>query len=97
MKSGGIFNSKVEPCIVIQHTDHPHDYFQVVISFHEQSKRLVLAEIWNYGYSPLFIKSATGKLNGLGGAIFGTKDKWEEESRYYGTIYNLITKVFELH
>ena len=36
IKSGGLLNSKIDPCLVIRNTEHPRDYFAWVLPFKSQ-------------------------------------------------------------
>ena len=94
VKTGGVFGRKA-PCLVIQNTEHTTDYFQIVLTFDDQGK-IVMMKVWNYGRSPLFEQAMKGKMRGLGGAIknsvFGSKDRWQEEQNYYNALYELLDK-----
>lgn len=98
VKFGGLLSSQQNPCLLIQNTKHPYDYFQYCIIFKFQGNTITL-ETWYYGTSQLAQKAATGKLSGLGGmvknAAFGTQDKWKEEQKYYSALNVLIAEVLQ--
>lgn len=93
VKSGGLLSSKIEPCVIIENGNHPNDYFKYVLLLHEQ-RGDILFDVWNYGNSRQFENEMMGKNRGLGGAVrnavFGSKDKWQEESQYYDGVLMLI-------
>ena len=99
VKSGGLFG-KTEPCVIIYNENHENDYFQWVIILHEQRGQIMI-DMWNYGNSRQFKNEMLGKNRGIGGAVrnavFGSKDKWQEESKYYDMVISLICDALNIH
>ncbi|MCL2592139.1 MAG: hypothetical protein FWD82_02120 [Defluviitaleaceae bacterium] len=94
LKSGGLFNSTTENCVVIFNLQHPHDYFKYVLRFKKQGRVLFLTFFY-YGSS-----KNTGNMNrkGILGATIraavGTKQLHQEEYDYYTFLEMAIREAF---
>ena len=90
VKSGGLFNSSVEDCVIITNTEHPMDYFKYCLILQKQGKMAYLRK-WYYGNSTLTRKSAQN--GGRGGFLgFGGVNQaaFDAEYNYYDMLDELI-------
>lgn len=102
IKSGGLFNSSVEKCLILENEVHPTDYFKYCITIRKQG-RLTMVMMNYYGSSRL-----TGKANQteerrrsgtLGGMIINAiagvnQAELQEEYDYYGMIEEMFDSLF---
>ena len=97
VKSGGLFNSSVQKCLIIKHKEHLNDYFAYCLTLHIQGKIMTLAVNY-FGISTLTQKAHQTEARrgqGLGGllanAVFGVDEvAYRTEYEYYSMLENLI-------
>lgn len=96
VKSGGLFNSSVEDCIVITNTEHPSDYFKYCLLLQRQGKMAYLS-INYYGSSVLTAKAqqSEARKSSLSGrlvnAVTGVNQAaYDAEYQYYDMLDELI-------
>lgn len=104
VKSGGMFNKKVEDCLVLYHPEHPKDYYNVCIRVQRQGN-IAFVAVNDFGNSKNEVKagSAAGAIKGgnlgvvgsaITNAIFGPKkSKVEAEHNYYASLIDLFDEV----
>ncbi len=62
VKSGGLFNSEVEDCLVLYHPEHPSDYFRFAIRVKRQGV-MAFVTVNDYGNSSQMAKYARSEAN----------------------------------
>lgn len=110
VKSGGLFNSSVEDCIVMYHPEHQNDYFKFCIRVEHQgtyafvsvndfgqSKQIAKADRAEFAKQDRKGKSMSykvGSMIGSGIANIGkSKQKLEEEQRYYQCVVDIFDEI----
>ena len=102
IKSGGMFNSSVDPCLLVINTKYRADYFGYAIMLKKQGKTATV-DLHYWGTSKW-----TGRANeverrkktgGLGGALlniaFSVNEKeMQAEYEYYSMLEEIFTTVF---
>ena len=96
VKSGGLFNSSVEDCVIIRNIEHSSDYFSYCLTIQKQGKMAYLS-VYYYGMSTLTAKrrqseERKGSLGGmLMNAISGVdQEAYDAEYQYYDMLDALI-------
>lgn len=96
VKSGGLFNSSVEDCVIIRNNEHSSDYFSYCLTIQKQGKMAYLS-VYYYGMSTLTAKrrqseERKGSLGGmLMNAISGVDQAaYDAEYQYYDMLDALI-------
>lgn len=101
VKSGSLFNSSVEDCIVLYHPDHMHDYFKFCIRTKRQG-RYAFVSVNNFGESKQIAKANYAENSKKeGGSMLDrlimtagrNKQKLEEEQMYYQCIFDIFDEV----
>lgn len=102
VKSGGLFNSSVEDCIVMYHPDHERDYFKFCIRVGRQGN-YAFVSVNNFGESKQIAKANYAEnskreggpmLDRLVMTIGRSKQKLEEEQMYYQCIFDIFDEIF---
>lgn len=102
VKSGGLFNSSVEDCIVMYHPDHERDYFKFCIRVGRQGS-YAFVSVNNFGESKQIAKANYAEnskreggpmLDRLVMTIGRSKQKLEEEQMYYQCIFDIFDEIF---
>lgn len=62
VKSGGLFNSEVEDCLVLYHPEHPNDYYRVAVRINRQGI-MAFVSINDFGESSQMNKHARSEAN----------------------------------
>ena len=102
IRSGGLFNKQEEPCLVLYHPEHPHDYFRNCITFHTQGI-VAYIDINYYGFSALTgqknTKEERESSDSFGRFLLGKLTKvdsvgYEAEYSYYDAIKDIIEEAF---
>lgn len=102
IKSGGLFNSTIEDCLVLSHPMHT-DYFQHVLYLRRQGSILTI-EMSTYGYSKLTDqhnkqqnRKSSGTISGmiLGNLMGPNESAYQEEYDYYNIIDLLFDSIFK--
>lgn len=98
VKSGGVFNSSVDECLVITNNEHPTDYFKYCITMRRQGK--IATVIMNvFGTSKLTYKQSRAEERKKSGSISGmimnaflgpNETDVKNEYDYYDMIENLF-------
>lgn len=101
IKSGGLFKSTEEECLILTNTSHPNDYFKYCITLSKQGK-MATVNMRYYGSSKLTgdmnrAEERGGKLSGmLMNAIVGVdKAAMQAEYEYYDMLEELFVEVFQ--
>ena len=99
VKSGGIFNSSIENCIVITNKNFEKDYYKFVVIMRTTGKVLIV-EPYFFGISSMALKMdmAEQRSHSIKGSLFNAiagpnQTKWQEETDYYGLVQTLIQEV----
>lgn len=100
VKSGGLFNSTVEDCVIITNKEHPSDYFTYCLMLQKQGKMAYLSS-WYYGSSTLTGKAhqAEARKGSLGGMLLNAvagvnQSAYDAEYQYYDMLDSLISEAF---
>ena len=105
VKSGGLFNSSVEDCLVMYHPEHERDYFkfcirvkrQGVYAFVGQSKQMNkagYAESYKADRKGQSMSYKVGSMIGQGIMTIGkSKAKLEEENMYYQCVFDIFDEI----
>lgn len=105
IKSGGLFNSSVDKCLILENWEHPSDYFKYCITIRKQGK-LTMVMMNYYGLSKLTGKAnwtEARRRNGtLGGIIINAisgvnQADLQEEYDYYGMIEEMFESFFNAY
>ena len=101
IKSGGLFNSNVEGCLIITNVQHPNDYFRHCLTLRKQGKMATI-DMRYYGQSALTgemhrAEERGKKLSGmLVNAIKGKKQvAFDVEYEYYEMLEQMFTEAFQ--
>lgn len=101
VKSGVLFNSSVEDCIVMYHPDHERDYFKFCIRVARQGS-YAFVSVNNFGESKQMAKANYAEnskreggpmLDRLVMTIGRSKQKLEEEQMYYQCIFDIFGEI----
>lgn len=101
VKSGGIFNSSIEDCLIITNIEHVTDYFKYCITLRKQG-RIATVQLNYYGMSKLTGKmnaaeerKKNGSLSGmLINAIAGpNKEAVQTEYDYYDMVEQIFAEI----
>lgn len=101
VKSGSLFNSSVEDCIVMYHPDHERDYFKFCIRVARQGNSAFVS-VNNFGESKQIAKANYAEnskreggpmLDRLVMTIGRSKQKLEEEQMYYQCIFDIFDEI----
>lgn len=100
VKSGGMFNSTTEDCIVITNKNFEKDYYKFVVIMRTTGKVLIV-EPYYFGISSMALKMdmAEQRSHSIKGSLFNAiagpnQTKWQEETDYYGLVQTLLQEVF---
>lgn len=101
IRSGGLFNSSSEACLILINTEHRNDYFKYCLTLRKQGK-MATVSLQYYGMSVLTGKArqAEERKQTLGGmllnAVAGVNQAaYDAEYEYYEMVENLFQSVFE--
>ena len=103
VKSGGLFNSSVEDCLVMYHPEHERDYFKFCIRVKRQGV-YAFVSINDFGQSKQMNYKAdrkgqsmsykVGSMIGQGIMTIGkSKAKLEEENMYYQCVFDIFDEI----
>jgi len=100
IKSGGIFNSHIEDCLILTNTEHENDYFKYCITLKKQGKMATI-DMQYYGRSVLTGKKGKEEArdNTISGMIInmvkGTSQvAMDAEYEYYAMLETMFGEVF---
>lgn len=109
VKSGGLFNSSVEDCLVLYHPSHENDYFKFCVRLQTQGN-YAFVSVYSFGQSKQFNKAGladayredrkgknlsyqVGSLIGQGIRTLGKNKQKHEEETMY---YTCLLDVFDV-
>lgn len=101
VKSGGLLNSSIEDCLIIENEEHLNDYYKFCITTRKQGKFTVITMNF-YGQSKLAWKASRSeerRKNGtLGGLIMNAlsgvnEAEYKAENDYYSMVVTMFDEL----
>lgn len=102
IKSGGMLNSSIEYCLIIENAMHPKDYFRFCITTRRQGTKTIIT-MYYYGGSTLTVaaelteeRRRSGSLGGLLiNAFAGVNEAaYIAEYDYYDIVFAIFERLF---
>ena len=102
IKSGGLFNSSIEECLILENEEHSDDYFKYCITTRKQGKKTIIM-MYYYGRSVLTGKARQTErrreTGGIGGMILNAfsgvnETEYAAEYDYYDMVEEMFREAF---
>jgi len=101
LKSGGLINSSVEDCLILENVNHPKDYLKYCLTIRRQGK-LNIITVSRYGLSGnALMANQTEEMRESGtfagmviNAVSGVNEAaYQKECNYYRLVEEMLTRI----